>query len=114
MPHNICIKLTDGGNRWQGSAEEEVGIDTATGTVRVRVDPKYYRPTEVELLLGNPTKAKEVLGWTRKVTFDVSLFLVNLLRIQFSKCLPMQALVEEMVLGDLEDVKRTKGTKAVN
>ncbi len=64
-------------NRWQGSAEEEIGIDAATGTVRVRVDPKYYRPTEVELLLGNPTKAKEVLGWTRQVTFDVSLFFVS-------------------------------------
>jgi hypothetical protein len=101
-------------NRWQGSAEEEIGIDKATGTVRVRVDPKYYRPTEVELLLGNPTKAKEVLGWTRQVTFDVGLFLSYFCTF-FSQRLPtVQALVEEMVLGDLEDVKRTKGTKASN
>jgi len=55
--------------RWEGSAEEEVGIDEA-GVIRVRVDPAYYRPTEVELLLGQPAKANEKLGWKRKVTFD--------------------------------------------
>lgn len=55
---------------WEGKDEEEVGRDKATGQVRVRVDPKYYRPAEVELLLGDPAKAKKMLGWERKVTFD--------------------------------------------
>jgi len=58
--------------RWEGKGDREIGIDDASGEVRVRVDPKYYRPTEVDLLLGDPTKAKQKLGWTRKVDFDVS------------------------------------------
>ncbi|KAF9895552.1 hypothetical protein BX616_009417, partial [Lobosporangium transversale] len=55
--------------RWEGAAEEEVGFDSQ-GKIRVRVDPAYYRPTEVELLLGNPAKAAEKLGWKRQVEFD--------------------------------------------
>ena len=51
---------------WQGEAENSVGIDRKTGVVRVRVDPKFYRPAEVELLLGDATKAKEKLGWQSK------------------------------------------------
>ena len=52
---------------WQGEGVDEVGLDAATGDVLVKIDPRYYRPTEVELLLGNPTKAKEKLGWEAKV-----------------------------------------------
>jgi len=54
---------------WKGKGVNEVGIDQ-NGRVIVRVDPKYYRPTEVDLLLGNPAKARKDLGWERKVTFD--------------------------------------------
>lgn len=56
---------------WQGSGVEEKGIDKATGRVLVEVDPKYFRPAEVEQLLGDPTKAREVLGWNpRKTSFE--------------------------------------------
>jgi GDPmannose 4,6-dehydratase len=48
---------------WQGEGINEIGIDKATGKVLVEVDPKYFRPTEVEQLLGDPTKAKTLLGW---------------------------------------------------
>ena len=48
---------------WQGSGVDEVGVDPASGATIVAVDPRYFRPTEVETLLGDPTKAKEVLGW---------------------------------------------------
>ena len=48
---------------WQGSGVDEVGVDTASGKQIVGVDPRYFRPTEVETLLGDPTKAKEILGW---------------------------------------------------
>jgi len=53
---------------WKGSGENEQGIDK-NGNVLVAVDPKYYRPTEVELLIGNPKKAKEKLGWQATTTF---------------------------------------------
>jgi GDPmannose 4,6-dehydratase len=85
--------------RWEGEGVEEIGIVEAvnsklntqnsklrTGNVVVRVDPRYFRPTEVETLLGDPTKAKEKLGWTPQTSF--------------------QELVSEMVLGDLEEAKR--------
>jgi GDPmannose 4,6-dehydratase len=55
--------------RWEGSAEQERGIDVRTGAVRVAVDPAYYRPTEVDLLLGDARKAREKLGWAPKTTF---------------------------------------------
>lgn len=48
---------------WQGENENEKGIDKTTGKILVEIDPKYYRPAEVEQLLGNPTKAKTLLGW---------------------------------------------------
>jgi GDPmannose 4,6-dehydratase len=57
--------------KWEGEAENETGTDQE-GVIRVRIDPKYYRPTEVELLLGDPTKAKKTLGWELQVGFDVS------------------------------------------
>lgn len=56
---------------WQGEGVNEKGIDKATGRVLVEVDPKYFRPAEVEQLLGDPTKAKELLGWNpTKTSFD--------------------------------------------
>ncbi len=55
---------------WQGKEEGEVGIDEKSGNTLVRIDPKYYRPTEVELLLGDPEKAKNQLGWQPKVKFE--------------------------------------------
>ncbi len=68
---------------WQGSGVDEQGIDAKTGRVLVKVDPKYFRPAEVELLLGDPTKAETELGWKRSVSF--------------------QQLVEGMVKYDLEN-----------
>ncbi len=57
--------------RWEGEGVDEKGIDKATGRVLVEVDPKFFRPSEVEQLLGNPTKAKEKLGWNpRKTSFE--------------------------------------------
>ena len=55
---------------WQGVAENEVGIDATTGKAVVRIDPRYYRPCEVEQLLGNPAKAKRQLGWEPEVKFE--------------------------------------------
>ncbi|XP_065357600.1 GDP-mannose 4,6 dehydratase [Calliphora vicina] len=54
---------------WQGEGVEEVGIEQDTGVVRVRINPKYFRPTEVDLLQGDASKAKRELNWTPKVTF---------------------------------------------
>lgn len=57
--------------RWEGEGVEEKGIDIKTGHVLVEVDPKYFRPCEVEQLLGDPTKAKTLLGWNpSKTSFD--------------------------------------------
>lgn len=55
---------------WSGTGVEEKGIDAATGTVRVVVDPAYFRPAEVELLIGDASKARRLLGWQPTVTFD--------------------------------------------
>ena len=64
--HEVGIDL-----RWEGEGVEERGINIATGRVLVEVDPKYFRPAEVETLLGDPTKAKELLGWNpSKTTFE--------------------------------------------
>ncbi|MCK7574566.1 MAG: GDP-mannose 4,6-dehydratase [Chromatiales bacterium] len=56
--------------RWEGAGIDEKGYDTATGHCVVAIDPRYFRPTEVETLLGDPTKAKEKLGWVPKISFD--------------------------------------------
>ena len=64
--HEVGIEL-----RWEGEGVDEKGIDVATGCVLVEVDPKYSRPAEVEQLLGDPTKAKTLLGWNpRKTSFE--------------------------------------------
>jgi GDPmannose 4,6-dehydratase len=55
---------------WRGAAENEEGVDVETGQVAVRVNPKFYRPAEVETLLGDPTKAMINLGWCHRVTID--------------------------------------------
>jgi len=55
---------------WQGSGVDEKGIDTTSGKVVIRIDPKYFRPAEVDLLLGDPTKAKTQLGWEPKTSFE--------------------------------------------
>jgi GDPmannose 4,6-dehydratase len=85
--------------RWEGEDENEVGvvdsvvdkvlglsIDHLLGKTIVRVDPRYYRPTEVESLLGDPTKAKQKLGWVPTITFE--------------------QMVQEMVSVDLDKAKR--------
>ncbi len=56
--------------RWEGKGVDEKGYDTETDQCIVQVDPRYFRPTEVETLLGDPTKAKEKLGWEPKITFE--------------------------------------------
>lgn len=55
---------------WQGKGENEKGIDKKTGKTIIEVDPMYFRPTEVDLLIGNPAKAKEKLGWETNVGID--------------------------------------------
>src|SRR6056297_2146880 len=55
--------------RWEGQGVDEKDYDTETEACMVAVDPRYFRPTEVETLLGDPTKAKEELGWTPQITF---------------------------------------------
>ena len=78
--------------RWKGEGVDEKGIDVATGKVLVEVDPKYFRPAEVEQLLGDPTKARTLLGWNpRKTSFE--------------------ELVSIMVRHDMEKVKRMIATK---
>lgn len=74
--------------KWEGEAENEKGINSATGKVIVEIDPKYYRPAEVELLVGDATKARTVLGWEPRYT--------------------VQTLCKEMVQADLELFKRDK------
>lgn len=73
--------------RWEGENENEKGIDVKTGNIMVEVDPSYYRPTEVEQLLGNPSKAKKILGWNPTKT-------------------PFKELVRRMVAFDMEYVKK--------
>ena len=76
--------------RWHGQGVNETGTD-ANGRVIVKVDPRYFRPTEVETLLGDPTKAKQKLGWTPKITF--------------------QELVSEMVQADYKSAQRDELVK---
>ncbi|WP_417778333.1 GDP-mannose 4,6-dehydratase [Stutzerimonas xanthomarina] len=66
----LAFKAVDVELQWEGSGEQEQAIDTATGKVVVRVNPKFYRPAEVDLLIGDPQKAKDVLGWEPKTTLE--------------------------------------------
>jgi GDPmannose 4,6-dehydratase len=78
--------------RWQGEGVNETGVDAKTGKVLVRIDPRYFRPTEVDLLLGDPRKAHQKLGWKHKTTFP--------------------ELVAEMVASDLKVVAAEENRKA--
>ena len=66
----LACKAVDINIAWTGKDENEVGIDEATGQKIVSVNPKFYRPTEVDLLLGNPQKAKDALGWEAKTSLE--------------------------------------------
>jgi len=65
-----AFALVDMPIQWQGSGDQEKGINAHTGELLIEIDPRYYRPTEVDLLLGDPTKVKQVLGWQPKVSFE--------------------------------------------
>ncbi|QSX73645.1 GDP-mannose 4,6-dehydratase [Lysobacter arenosi] len=67
---NLAAKAAGIEMAWQGEAEHERGLDAKTGKVIVAVNPKFYRPAEVELLIGNPAKATEKLGWKPKTTLE--------------------------------------------
>jgi GDPmannose 4,6-dehydratase len=84
---------------WQGKGLDEIGIEEKSGKTIVKIDPRYFRPTEVETLLGDPSKAKEQLGWEPKISFA--------------------EMVQEMVVEDLKTAERDqmirqKGYKAYN
>jgi GDPmannose 4,6-dehydratase len=66
---DLAFKELDMELTWSGKGADEKGIDKKTEKVLVDVDPRYYRPTEVELLIGDPTKAKEKLGWIPETKF---------------------------------------------
>lgn len=66
----MAFKAVDIQLEWKGSADNEQGIDTKTGKTVIRVNPRFYRPAEVELLIGNPQKAHDVLGWTPQTTLE--------------------------------------------
>lgn len=74
--------------RWQGEGRDEVGVDDASGKIVIRVDPRYFRPTEVDVLLGDASKARTRLGWTHRMNFD--------------------ELVTQMVQSDLAEIRGSK------
>jgi len=82
----LSFKELDISIDWQGDGENEIGVDQTTGKTIVGINSKYYRPTEVETLLGDASKAKEVLGWEAKT--------------------PFSELVKMMVQSDWEKVKK--------
>lgn len=67
---SMAFKAVDIALDFKGTADNEIGVDAATGKTLVRVNPKFYRPAEVELLIGNPEKAKQKLGWAPKTTLE--------------------------------------------
>ncbi len=79
---------------WRGEGVDEVGIDEASGKTLVHIDPRYFRPTEVDLLLGDPTKAREKLGWRHRTSF--------------------RELVKEMVESDLAEARREKQMRGLS
>jgi GDPmannose 4,6-dehydratase len=92
-----ALELGWGAIQWEGTGTEEIG-KRSSGEVVVRIDPRYFRPAEVETLLGDPTKAREKLGWTPTST--------------------LEELVAEMVAADKEEARkeailRLKGFKVV-
>ena len=67
---SMAFKAVDMDIEFKGEEENEIGVDVATGKTVVKVNPKYYRPAEVDLLIGNPEKAKQKLGWEPKTTLE--------------------------------------------
>lgn len=67
---SMAAKAADFDLAWEGAAENEIGIDRNSGKTLVKVNPKFYRPAEVELLIGNPEKAKNELGWQPETTLE--------------------------------------------
>lgn len=65
----LAFECVDRELEWRGNGVDEVGVDKKSGHVLVRVDPRYFRPTEVDVLLGDPTKAREKLGWRHTTQF---------------------------------------------
>lgn len=65
----VAGKLLDFDIRWEGEGLEEKGIDAKTGNKIIEIDPHYFRPTEVDVLVGNASKAKKILGWQPKINF---------------------------------------------
>ena len=70
--------------RWEGTAENEKGINIANEEILVEVDPKYYRPTEVELLIGDPSKAQRELGW--KHEYDLEALVKDMMQSDLAQC----------------------------
>jgi GDPmannose 4,6-dehydratase len=66
----MAAKAVDMELEFQGNGETETAVDKATGKTVVRVNPRYYRPAEVDLLIGNPAKAQKILGWQAKITLE--------------------------------------------
>lgn len=82
--------------RWEGEGMNEVGVDNATGRVMVAVDPKYFRPAEVEQLLGDPTKARTLLGWNpRKTSFEQLVHIMVEHDMKFVKKLHLKSQIDE-------------------
>ena len=81
-----AFKHVDMDIEWSGTGVDEIGTDKSTGKIVVKVNPAFFRPAEVELLIGNPAKADRTLGWVREISFS--------------------ELVERMVKNDLELVKK--------
>ncbi|HEY8607315.1 MAG TPA: GDP-mannose 4,6-dehydratase [Noviherbaspirillum sp.] len=67
---SLAFRSADYQLEWRGSGEREEAVDAATGKVLVRVNPKFYRPAEVDLLIGDPAKAREKLGWAPKTSLE--------------------------------------------
>lgn len=66
----ISFKHTGVEIEWQGEGVDEIGINKATGKTIVKINPKFFRPAEVDILLGDPAKADAALGWVREISFD--------------------------------------------
>jgi GDPmannose 4,6-dehydratase len=66
----LAFKETEIEIEWRGEGLNEVGVDASTGKVLIALDARYYRPTEVDILIGDPKKAREKLGWKSRIGFE--------------------------------------------
>ena len=71
---------------WEGEGIKEVGRRADTGKIVIKIDPRYFRPTEVQTLLGDPSKAKEILGWEPSIT--------------------LEEMIQEMINNDVKEAKK--------